>query len=367
MKLKIVIVIDNLIKGGKERRLIELLTGFNEAYEHKFIVVLLKNKIDYQEVFSLPHVEVRILERRIKKDPRVFYSLFRICKEFKPDIIHSWGSMPSIYALPVAKLLKIKFINAMISNAVCEIGSKSWVRARLTFPFSDVIVSNSRAGLLAHNAPLKKSKVIHNGFNFNRISNIIKEDEIRKKFDINTPAIVGMVGAFHNRKDYTTFIKASLILLEKRGDVTFLMIGDGPNLQKSKDMVEKEFKQKIKFLGQQNDVESIIHIFNVGVLTTNDLVHKEGVSNSIMEYMALAKPVVASDGGGTNEIMVDGKTGYIVEPGNAGQLAGKINYLLNHPKRAREMGFNGYQRVLEDFEIKKMVKITHELYMEVLA
>lgn len=367
MELKIVIVIDNLIKGGKERRLIELLTGFNEAYDHKFIVVLLKNKIHYQEVYDLPFVEVRILERRIKKDPRVFHSLYKICRDFKPDIIHSWGSMPSIYALPVAKLLHIKFINAMISNAVCERGSKSWVRARLTFPFSDVIVSNSNAGLIAHNAPMSRSRVIHNGFNFNRISNIVPEEDIRKKFSINTSEVVGMVGAFHDRKDYFTFIKASLKILDNRNNITFLLIGDGPNLEKCRKMVPEEYKNEIKFLGQQNDVESLIHIFNIGVLITNDLVHKEGVSNSILEYMALAKPVVASDGGGTNEIVVDGKTGYIVEPRNADKLAGKIDYLLNHPELSIEMGFNGYKRVLEEFGIQKMVKTTHELYEEVLT
>ena len=91
--------------------------------------------------------------------------------------------MPSVYALPIAKICQgVKFINAMISNAVCEKGSKSWVRAKIDFPFSDVIVSNSKAGLIAHNAPLKKSKVIHNGFNFNRVSNLETEDAIREKF-----------------------------------------------------------------------------------------------------------------------------------------------------------------------------------------
>jgi glycosyltransferase involved in cell wall biosynthesis len=324
-------------------------------------------KVETPKEKELPSKIYKRAERKIKKDPRVFYSLYKICRDFKPDIIHSWGSMPSIYALPVAKLLHIKFINAMISNAVCKRGSKSWVRARLTFPFSDVVVSNSKAGLIAHNAPLSRSKVIHNGFNFNRISDILPEKEVRKRFNINTPVIVGMVGAFHNRKDYSTFIKASLKIIKNRNNVTFLLVGDGPNLEKCKEMVPTENKNSLKFLGQQNDVESIIHIFNIGVLTTNDLVHKEGVSNSIMEYMAFAKPVIASDGGGTNEIVVDGKTGYIVEPGNADQLAGKIEYLLDNPELSIEMGFLGYQRVLEEFGIQKMVQTTHELYEEVLT
>jgi len=365
--MKVAIVIDNLVKGGKERRLIELLNGFNPDHLLDIKLILLKNKIDYPEVFKLQNVKVVILERRIKKDPRVFTQLYKICKEFKPDIIHSWGSMPSIYALPIAKILHVKFINAMISNAVCERGSKSWVRSKLTFPFSDVIVSNSKAGLVTHNAPMNKSKVIHNGFNFDRTLTIVAEEEIRGKFKIETQYVVGMVGAFHDRKDYVTIIKAAMIVLEKRQDVTFLLVGDGPNLEKVTIMVDHKFRNKIKFLGQQNDVESIINIFHIGVLTTNYKVHKEGVSNSIMEYMAFAKPVIASDGGGTNEIIVDGLTGFIVEPANEQQLADKIIYLIQHPEEAEEMGRSGKQRVLDDFGIEKMVESTLGLYRSILV
>lgn len=365
--MKIVIVIDNLIKGGKERRLIELLNGFTSTYPIEIKVILLKGKIDYPEIFQMPHVEVHILERKIKKDPRIFFRIYKICSEFKPDIIHSWGSMPSVYALPIAKLCKIKFINAMISNAVCEKGSKSWVRAKITFPFSDVIVSNSNAGLIAHNAPLKKSKVIHNGFNFNRVANLETEDIIRKKFSISTPYVVGMVGAFHDRKDYTTLIEASKIIIKNRDDVTFLLVGSGPNLERSKQLVDTSLENQIIFLGQQDDVESIINVFNVGVLTTNDLVHKEGVSNSILEYMALRKPVVATDGGGTNEILIEKETGFIVNPGDIDQLADKIKHLIDNPDIAKRMGEKGRIRVVEEFGIEKMVKSTYELYLDLLS
>ncbi len=367
MKLKIVIVIDNLIKGGKERRLVELLNGFSSNYPVVAKLVLLKNQIDYPEIYDLPDVDVHILDRKIKKDPRVFFKLYKICSDFKPDIIHSWGSMPSVYALPIAKFCRIKFINAMISNAVCEKGSKSWVRAKLTFPFSDVIVSNSKAGIIAHNAPWEKSKVIHNGFNFNRVSNIESKKEIWERFSITTRFIVGMVGAFHDRKDYTTLIQAANKILNRRDDITFVLVGTGPNLESSKQMVEKISKDKIKFLGQQNEVESIINVFDIGVLTTNDLVHKEGVSNSIMEYMALNKPVIATDGGGTNEIVLSNKTGFIIKPGDYQQLVDKIEFLIDHPDIAIEMGKQGKIRVIEEFGIEKMVKSTYELYQKLIV
>ena len=364
---KVLIITDNLIRGGKERRLIELLYGLNAEYPIQIVLVLLGNIIDYPEVFQIPNVEVHVYEREIKKDPRVFFKLYSICRKFKPDIIHSWGSMPSIYALPIAKLFRIKFINAMISNAVCEKGSKNWIRARLTFPFSDVIVSNSKAGIIAHNAPWKKSKVINNGFNFNRVSKLESREAILNKYSITSTFVVGMVGAFYNRKDYSTIIEAANELLGKRDDLTFVLIGDGPNLEKSKLLVKGNYLNKVKFLGQQENVESIINVFDIGVLTTNNIVHKEGISNSILEYMALSKPVIATDGGGTSEIIQDNQTGFIIKPGASSQLAEKIEYLLNKPQKAIEMGKKGKIRVAEEFGIEKMVKTTYELYQDLMT
>ena len=102
------------------------------------------------------------------------------------------------------------------------------------------------------------------------------------------------------------------MILNNRKDVTFLVIGNGINLEKCR--MKARGHEKIKFLGFQNDIESIVNVFNAGVLLTNQDVHGEGISNSIMEYMALGKPVIATDGGGTKELIVDGKTGFLVQP-----------------------------------------------------
>ena len=71
-------------------------------------------------------------------------------------------------------------------------------------------------------------------------------------------------------------------------------------------------------------LESIINICHCGVLST----FTEGISNAVMEYMALGKPVLVTDGGGSKEIVVDGKTGLLCEKRNAEDLAEKILYLI---------------------------------------
>ena len=365
-RIKILHFIDSLRAGGKERQLVELLKGLSAYKEIVCELAIMSEDIQYDAVNNLD-IQKHYLIRKNKKDPRILVKLYKLCKEFKPDIIHSWDSMTSVYAVPVAKMLGIKLINGMIrDSSPFKLFSKSCIRSKITFPFSDVILANSNAGLKAYNAPMHKSACIYNGFDFNRIRNLQDENTVRRKFNIDTEKVVGMVATFSDNKDYETYILAAKMILEKRNNVTFLAIGGGENLEKCKKMAEGGFRVKIIFPGSQEDVESIINIFDVGVLSTNIKIHREGISNSIMEYMALGKPVVATDGGGTGEIVVDKQTGYLVPFVSPDILANKVEYLLEHHETAKQMGNAGKKRLSEVFSLDRMTKKFAELYEVVL-
>lgn len=272
--------------------------------------------------------------------------------------------MSAVFAAPVARLLGIKFVNAMIADAPKSMSwsHKHFIRSRLTFPFSDAIVGNSYAGLKAYKAPPRKSHCLHNGFDFQRIDQLVESEEIRKRLGIQTPLVVGMVGAFADRKDYRTYLQAAIRITSQRKDVSFLAIGDGKNRAACQAMVPAELQAHILFTGLQNQVESIVDLFQVGVLCTNPHVHGEGISNAILEYMALAKPVVATYGGGTPELVLEGETGCLVEPENPDALAEGILMLLNDPELARQMGQRGRDRVKRAFNLEDMTAKYLDLY-----
>ena len=357
--MKILHFIDSLRSGGKERQLVELLKGISKYSEIKSYVAVMSNDIHYQSIWDLCD-NIYFVIRKRKQDPQILLSLYAICKKLKPDIIHVWDSMTAVYGLPVAKLLKIKMINGMIRNATNNLGwrNKHWRRAKLTFPFSNAIVSNSYAGIKAYGASLSKSICIHNGFDLERI-NLVKEKEfIKKKLCISTTNIVGMVASFTSNKDYETYILAAQNLLKEKEDVTFLAVGDGENLSKCQKMVESPFRKKIKFLGRCSDVESIINIIDVAVLTT----FTEGISNSIMEYMALGKPVVATNCEGNSEIIIDGKTGFLIAPGDTNDTYKKILLLLHNKELAQTMGGEGQKRIVNEFSLDKMIYRYIQMY-----
>ncbi len=116
------------------------------------------------------------------------------------------------------------------------------------------------------------------------------------------------------------------------------------------------------FTGKQTDVYDIINIFDIAVLST----FTEGISNSIVEYMALGKAVVATDGGGTKELIVDNETGFIIPQQSPTVLADKIEILLNNPNLRETMGRKGKQRIIDEFNLDKMVNAHVKLYNKLL-
>ncbi len=366
--MKILMLIDSLARGGRERRLLELLKSFKPIEDIEVALVVFSKRIEYPEIHDMG-ISLHILERKPAKDPRVFFRLNKVVKKEKPDLIHSWGIMPSIYVIPTVKLQGIKFLNAFIANAPKGLNylNSQYFRAQLTFPSSDMVVGNSKAGLKAYDAPSDKSLCIYNGFDFNRVRELEDSNVVRERLGIQAGKVVGMVGAFYDRKDYYTYIDAACKYLEKRQDVTFLAIGDGPNFEKCKAKVPQKMQDRILFPGLLKQVESVVNIFDIGVLSTNAEVHGEGISNSIMEYMVLEKPVVASIGGGTNEIVVDKKTGFLVPTGDADALVEKLEYLVDHPDIARSFGQEGRERIHQHFSLDRMEKDYLELYEKMLG
>lgn len=360
-KIKILMFIDGLRSGGKERQIVEIITGFRSSNISLELVVMNEN-IHYKEILE-NKIEIHYLIRKTKKDITIFYKFFKLCKRIKPDLIHTWDTMTSVYAIPTAKIRKIKLLNGSIRNAFRNKNSFNDLLKKITLELSEHVLSNSYAGLKIYSISGKKGFCIHNGFNINRLCELVPADSIKSKFNISSKdKIVGMVGAFEEKKDYKTFINVALSILEERDDVTFLLVGDGRTINDNKKVVPRRFSDKIIFTGRQNNIESIINIFDIGVLLTNKKVHEEGISNSIMEYMVCAKPVIATEGGGTTELIEDSKNGFLFKDNSIENISNKIQFLLDNKDTSLKIGEEGKLKILKDFTLEKMIRSYNELY-----
>ena len=181
-------------------------------------------------------------------------------------------------------------------------------------------------------------------------------------FDANGRKVVGMVAEFSDYKDFSTFIQAAQEVLARRRDVVFVAVGDGKNLNACRRMVSTDEKS-ILFLGERKDVETLVQRMDIGVLCT----FTEGISNSVMEYMAAGRPVVVTNGGGSCELITDGVQGFLVPPAQPLAVAEKIELLAGDSVKARQMGLAGRKRIEQRFSIKQMTDATIRMYRETLA
>ncbi|HZK65544.1 MAG TPA: glycosyltransferase [Puia sp.] len=367
--MKILMVTDSLFRGGKERRMLELIRGLKDQPEPVDIYLIsLTGTVEYDMVYKLP-ITFEIIERKSNKDLSVVFKLKKIIASYKPDIIHSWSTMASIY-LSVSNLFTgIPFINGVLADASDHLNllDKHYLRVKLTTPFSDVFVSNSEAGIRAYRTPVGRSICIYNGVDFNRFENLRPAPEMEQEM-LGGPKgdriVMGMVAGFDDRKDYGTLIGAAIKMCMARKDLVFLLIGSGPLLEILKSRVPEQFlNTRIIFAGKRSDIESILQVIDIGLLIT----YYEGISNAIIEYMAMGKPVIATRGGGTEELVKDGLNGYLVAQSSEAQVMGKLDLLLNDKENRMRMGIHARNWVREKFEIKNKTVEYMELYKSLIT
>lgn len=353
--MKILIFIESLKAGGKERRVIELIKGFKNYRDTEFEIVLLSKEIHYREIFDLDSVIHYIERKEQSKNLNIFIKLIRLTRTIKPDLIHVWGNVSASYAIPAKVLSGTPLINNQITNAPRNY--KSSLIYKLNFYFADLIISNSKAGLNSYLPPSYKSTVVHNGFDFARLDVINHGIDYKKKLGVSTKYIVGMAATFSELKDYNTYLEAAKEVLSQRNDVSFLCIGDGDSSMYQNSLTDNE-RNKILFLGKRNDVEALMNMCNIGVLIT----YTEGIPNSIMEFMALGKPVIVTEGGGTNELVIHNETGFLVAQQNPKDLSNRIIELIDNQEIRDRMGASARKRIEDDFGISKMVQSYQSIY-----
>ena len=113
--------------------------------------------------------------------------------------------------------------------------------------------------------------------------------------------------------------------------------------------------------------EELIHIYQKADIAINPSIIYESVSYTCLEAMACGKPVIASKIGGIPEVVIDGETGLLFEPGSVRDLISSLKILLNDPLRREEMGKAGRKRAEEFFDVLKVAPKNIEIYKSLIA
>jgi len=274
---------------------------------------------------------------------RTVFSLSKLVKQEKIDLIFSWMSKSHFYGSLVSRLAGVKsgfYQHSFFSPTFLD---KLLFKLPRDFIFC---CSNSVLVSLGNNAKFKV-KVIYPGVDLDSFKS--------KNKKLSSKTVIGIFARLQSWKGIHVLVKAMEDIKKYYPQVICLIVGSKHKLELD---YEEHLRKLISSLNLENNVEFIGHKENVADLINKcDLVvnasGKEPFGLSILEAMACGKPVIATNIGGPKEIITNNKNGVLIEPNNPKLLAETILNLLKDKKKMKELGKNAIKRA-RDFDSKKL-------------
>ena len=369
-------VIYKLAVGGLENGLVNIINHM-DADKYRHAIICLTESTDFRNRIVRKDVKIYQLHKQEGKDFGVYVRLWKLLKTIRPDIVHT-RNIGTIDCLVPAFFSGARAgIHGEHGRDMVDIdgSNKKYIRLRkILRPFITkyIALSEDLENWLRESVGVDRSKIlqIYNGVNVELFSDNaeISENIKCKVFGKKDITVVGTVGRLSGEKDQLTLIKAVETILTENPDLKdvlrLALIGDGPLKKKLGDEVlRRGIKEFVWFSGERDDVHDLYNMIDIFVLPSLG----EGISNTILEAMASGLPVVATNVGGNPELVINGKTGMLVEPGLPAEMSNAIRFYLSNPDIKKMHGTEGRKRIERSFSMQSMINQYIEVYNEVLS
>jgi L-malate glycosyltransferase len=376
LKRNVLELIPSFHQGGSERQCVQLTRMLHEGGRYRVHLAALDGAGTLRE-----EAERIGLAEEIPSFPLTsFYDrnaaaqlgrFVRLLREREIAVVHAHDFYTNIFGMAGAALARVPVrIAARRESAVRSAGHRFVERA--AYRLAHAVVANCgevRRQLIAEGVKADKTLTIYNGLNLQRVALPADFDRDGALAALNLPRGAGLrfVTILANLridlKDHPTFLRAARRVLDAVPEARFVLAGEGDLTSPLRaQAAELGLGEAALFVGRCQSVAELLAVSDVCVLSSK----AEGFSNSILEYMAAGRPVVATDVGGAREAVVEGETGYLVRSGDDEALADRVVSLLRDPARAREMGARGRRVIEEKFSSGAQLERTLELYERLL-
>ena len=351
--------------GGAEQVVVDLCDHLRNEGHHVFVVTL---KSDWlTKKLSEVGVECIVIENNKSIDLRFLLKLVRIIREKKIDLIHSHEFLMNTYGTAASMVTRCPIIATIHGKRyyIDKWRRRSAYRFVGRCAFRIVAVSKNLKKYLIEKIKVIPSdiSVIFNGVDVDRFFPCEEEISNRLKHEFGLNGIViGAIGNLYPVKGHIHLIRAARLIVDEFDEANFVVIGKKTDYSS---ILQEEVKRlrltdRFRFLGFNEDIPQLMHLIDIFVLPSNE----ETISIATLEALASSKPVVATRCGGPEEIITDGKHGFLVPLGNPEKLAEKILELIRNPSLQRTFGEEGLKLVRENFTTKKMFENYKCLYEE---
>ena len=390
---KILRIHNRLIIGGPSHN-VSLLTAYlSPEFETKLLVgkrdSTEKDALYIAHELGLAPIEISEMRRSILpfNDIISYFKIKKIIRQFKPDIVHTHASKSGAIGRMAAKSCKVpivihtfhghvfhsyfsKFISSMVVKMETYLATKT---------DAIVAVSDSQRKELTEVykiAPAEKVFTVPLGFNLDKFS-IDQENKrniFRAKYGFaQSELMIGIIGRLVPIKNHEMFLEVAAIIKarkDKNTNVRFVIIGDGESraalqikaaklqLSCSYYITRPKEQTDIVITSWETAIDQALAGLDIIVLTSNN----EGTPVSLIEAQAALKPVVTTNVGGVEDIVIHGQTGFITAVGDTVNFAGFVQQLIDDPALRNSLGKNGHDNVIKRYSKQRLINDMKTLY-----
>jgi len=368
-------VTPELAVGGFERVLANVLPALDRG---KVATSLVCVGPEWEQFPALEAAGIRCVALRPFGGPmRPYARLVSVIRSERPDVVVTLGIIHrgSTRARVAAMIAGVKIqavwlhglplesagMRARLADSLRRLGDRSLIP--WTHRYLGVAAAQRRFMTDEFHYPAEKIRIIPNGVDPD-LFDVTPERDALAEFGMPPGNVVGIVARLDRVKDHSTLLRAFRIVVDGIPAARLLVVGDGPVRQNLVDLCEElGLRGHVRFTGTRPDVPRLLRSVDVVALAS----YSEAFPMALLEAMASARPVVATDVGGVSEIVVDRLSGYLVPPRDPLALAAGLMELLSSPERARRMGLVGRARIETELNLANSVAKMQTALVELAA
>ncbi len=374
--INLLYVITKLELGGAQKQLLSLIRHLDKNRFRLFLFTT-EDGLLLPEALSINGLTIKksiCLERPINplKDLFALIEIYRFIKKNNIEIVHTHSSKAGILGRLAARVAKVRIILHTVHGwSFNDYQPRAerlffiWLE-RLSARFSDklVVASNydRQKGLDNHIGKKNKYSLIRYSVDYTEFN--IKDQNIREELGINpNDLVVGMIDCLKSQKSPQDFIRLAFLVKKFSPHIKFLLVGDGILRRSIEKLIEKlNLKNYVILTGWRRDIPRILSAIDVFVLTSL----WEGLPIAVLEAMASSKPIISTDTGGVKEVIVEGKSGFLVPSRDMNKMSQRLAVLLNDENLRTQIGQNAKDSLDSNFTIRNMIRRNENLYEELI-
>lgn len=374
--MKVLLVTNSMEMGGIERSVVEIARELQNRGHAAWVVSSGGHLERDLERNRTPHVRAPLL---ITSPPGVVQSallLRRLIREYQVDLVHSFSATASIalnlgFRLGAAGTVRLVSSPMGLQNSPREPFVVTWLRnVFLRWGARRILVISPEIRRHLKLAGARDADLLDFSFVGLDVASFQASEEdaasVRREFSFPPEAkIVSTIGALAPRKSHELFVEAAAAVGQRLPEARFLVVGGGELRAPLEQLAaQRDLDGRLVFTGVRDDISRL--------LAATDVYVKPGVVEgyigvTVLEALALGKPVVAFDTEDVKLALRHGETGRIVANGDWRALADTVEHLLRHPEEGHALGAKGARLVREQFDLPRIAERLEAFYESVLG